>query len=499
MSVFFDEVLVQTFTVTAPVAIPGAYVVQVSAAAGPHSLRVSFDNFVEEPTTNTVNTLVLRTVELSSEATSYSPSRALIQSCDPSTAPDADACYAQIIGQFARRAWRRAITAEETTRLLGLWQALSAAEGKDTALTLTLRTLLISPQFLYRASVPDSSSTGRTVPLEAFSLASRLSYFLWSSMPDDALLSAAEQGSLRDEASLIETVRRMLLDPKASALLEGFAAQWLYARKLLAARPIPESYPAFDEPLRQAMIQEAQLFFGDFLTNGLPLSKLLTPDFGYLNDRLATHYGLPAPGSEAVVRVPLSPGSRGGILMQGAWLTAQSEPDRTSPVLRGRWLTEQILCVDVPPPPPDISPSMEAPPNATIRQRLEAHRAAPLCAACHNTLDPPGLGLEEFDGIGQERDTENGAPIDTSGGVPGGNAFVGGRELAQAVSADPRFYSCLTRKLMTYSLGRRLVEHDESFVADVSAPLLSEQSSLNQVLERIVLSPPFRLRTTSIE
>jgi hypothetical protein len=243
------------------------------------------------------------------------------------------------------------------------------------------------------------------------------------------------------------------------------------------------------------MAEEAKAFFGDFLTNQRPLSGLLTPDFGFVNDRLARHYGYPEPGSNTLVKVTLPASARGGILMQGAWLTAQSEPDRTSPVLRGRWLTEQIICVDVPPPPPDITPAMEAPPNATIRERLEAHRASPRCAACHNVLDPPGLGLEQFDGIGQERTMENGLPIDTSGAVPDGAPFVGGRELAQQLTADPRFYACLTDKLMTYGLGRRLVDTDHHFVDEVAATLATDQSTLTTLIERIVLSPAFRMRS----
>jgi hypothetical protein len=440
MSFHFDDAQLETFTVTSSVASPTAHTIQLDAPAGMHTFRVTFDNFMEDAPNNAVNTLVLRTVEIASEAVALPASRALIATCEPATAPDADACYAQIINTFARRAWRRSISAEESARLIGLWQGLSVAEGKESALLLAIRALLISPQFLYRGSFSDPPLAGATLtPLTDFTLASRLSYFLWSSMPDDALLSAAEQDQLREDTVLAQTVARMLADSKArGGLLEGFATQWLAARKLAGAKPNPVAYPGFDEGLRAAMAEEAKLFFGDFLTNQRPLSALLVPDFGFANDRLAQHYGYAAPGSDQLVKVPLSPGDRGGILMQGAWLTAQSEPDRTSPVLRGRWLTEQILCVDVPPPPADITPAMEAPPDATIRERLEAHRASPRCAGCHDVLDPPGLGLEQFDGIGQERTMENGLPIDTSGGIPEGAAFVGGRELARQLVADPR-------------------------------------------------------------
>jgi hypothetical protein len=497
MSFHFDGAPLTTFTVTSSVASPTAHTFQVDAAAGMHTFRVNFDNFMEDAPANAVNTLVLRDIEITSEATALPASRALIATCEPATAPDPDACYKQILDQFARRAWRRSITPEESTRLNTLFQAFGAAEGKETGLLLAIRTLLISPQFLYRASFADAPAAGATlVPLTDFTLASRLSYFLWSSMPDEPLLSAAEQNQLRDDTVLAQTVGRMLADSKASGLLEGFATQWLAARKLAGAKPNPTAYPGFDEGLRAAMVEEVKLFFGDFLTNQRPLSVLLTPDFGFVNDRLAQHYGYPAPGSDKLVKVNLAPGSRGGILMQGAWLTAQSEPDRTSPVLRGRFITEALICVDVPPPPPDITPAMEAPPNATIRERLEAHRASPRCAACHNILDPPGLGLEQFDGIGQERTTENDLPINTSGAVPPDNtAFVGGRELAQLLTADPRFYRCLTDKLMTYGLGRRLVDGDHHFVDEIATPLSTDQSSLAKLVERIVLSPAFRTRS----
>lgn len=504
MSLRMDGVVLQSFTVNASVAAPETYSVEADLSAGNHTLVVTFDNFQEIPTSDAVNTLVLQTIDIESQAADFPPSRALIQTCDPLAAADEDACYAEMLSQFARRAWRRDLTPEESSRLVDLWQRLSTEEGKENALSLAVRALLLTPQFLYRVSVPAPNAQAAPaeedlVPLDDYSVASRISYFLWSSMPDDALLDAADARLLQDEATLSETVRRMLADPKASGLSEGFAAQWMFARKLQSAAPNPEVFPDFDEALREAMTGETKLFFADFIQNQQPLSALVTPDFNYLNDRLARHYGQPEPGSASLVRVTVAPGSRAGLVQQGAWLTAQSQPDRTSPVLRGRFLVEQLLCIDVPPPPPDVTPAMEAPPNATMRERLEAHRASPQCAGCHDILDPPGLGLEEFDAIGRKRDTENGEPIDTSGALPpDGVVFAGGAELAELVKADPRFYSCLTHKLMSYALGRGVVVEDAPFANDIVQTLDPALTTLDQLIERVVMSPVFRMRSVAV-
>jgi hypothetical protein len=394
------------------------------------------------------------------------------------------------------------LTDEEKNRLVGLWQQLSVAEGQESALVLTVRAVLLSPHFIYRTAKPLAGAQAPVqegvesppVALDDFSLASRLSYLVWASMPDDALLDAAEQGRLRDDAQLTAELTRMLADPKAAGLHEGFAAQWLSARKLQNAKPNPSVYPEFDEQLRTAMQEEVGLFFGNFVTNQQPLGNLLTPDFAYVNDRLAKHYNYPLPGSTELVRVSLAPGARGGLVTQGAWLTAQSEPNRTSPVLRGRWVAEQLICLEIPPPPPSV-PAFKEATGTTVREQLAQHRANPACASCHNLLDPPGLGLEEFDGIGKQRDTENGLPIVTSGSLPGGPDFTGGAQLAAALKQDPRFYECMTKKLMTYAMGRLLVESDTELVSEVVGAVDGSTTTLDQLLQRIVLSPSFRMMT----
>lgn len=499
MGVQIDGLPKQTFTVSSPVSSPKDFTFEATLPAGSHELLVTFDNFHHRPPKDEVNSLILQDLDIRSATTAPPAARALIQTCDPLTAPDPKACYAEIVSTFARRAWRRALTVDETTRLVGLWEKLTQTEGEEAALELTLRAVLISPHFLYRTSKPLATVqpvAAEPVPLDDFSLASRLSYFVWASMPDDELLGAAAQGMLREQGSLSAQLQRMLADPKAAGLVDGFAAQWLNSRKLKNARPDARVFPGFDEPLRTAMQRETELFFGDFVTNGLPLTDLLTPDFGYLDDRLAKHYGMAAPGSTELVRVPRAAGDRGGLVMLGAWLTTQSGTDRTSPVLRGRWVTEQLMCLHVPPPPPVIEPAKEAPPDATIRERLAAHRADPQCAGCHNVLDPPGLGLEEFDAVGRIRDEEDGAPIDSSGGVPGGPDFVGGAALAEALKKDPRFYACVTDKIAAYALGRRLVKTDEPLLSEIVAAVDPTQTTLNQLVEQLVLSPAFRMVST---
>jgi len=292
-------------------------------------------------------------------------------------------------------------------------------------------------------------------------------------------------------------VARMLADPKASALRDGFAAQWLGLRQLATAAPSPDSYPEFDEPLRAALTEEAGLFFQDFLGNGLPLARLADADFGFVNDRLAAHYGLPLPGSDSPVRVELAGSGRRGLITQGAWLTAYSEANRTSPVRRGRFLLEQVLCSPVPPPPPNIPAFGEKASGATIRETLALHRAQAACAVCHDRLDPMGLGLEQFDGIGRLRDTENGQPIDSSGGLVDGPSFAGGAELAALVAADARFPACLTERLLTYALGHNDYAHvtdRNTWVAPIASHVTATRASLAGLIEAIALSPAFRTR-----
>jgi hypothetical protein len=507
LDVQIDAEAAHTFTVDALPSAPKNYAFQADLAAGSHAVKVKSDNFVNLPGDNITNQLVVSYVDAQSEALAVPKTRANVYVCEPAQEADADACYERMITAFAARAFRRPLATNESEQLLALWQRLRQNEGDDEAVALVVRALLVSPNFLYRPSftlldgaVPDAQALA---PLDDYTLGSRLSYFLWSSMPDQALFDDAKAGKLRSDDGLSAAVERMLADSKASALREGFAAEWLNARPLFRVAKDTVKYPDFDEPLRLAMVDEVKQFFGAFLESELPLWRLLDPGFAFVNDRLARHYGLPLPGTDQLTRVTLAPGARGGILWQGAWLTASSEANRTSPVKRGRFLLERILCRDVPPPPPDVPAFKDPEGDVTMRERLAEHRKSPACAGCHNLLDPVGLGLEELDGIGRLRATEGGAPIDTSGGVPGSAdsasgdvPYAGAAELTAKLKDDPRFARCLTQKLYGYALGRSVSYADTPYWEAVAAQQ-SSQTSLPQVLRSIVLSPAFRRQTAA--
>lgn len=498
-----DSAPAQSFVVEAPPSAPAVFTVSADLAAGEHSIELFSSNYINLPADNVTNEVVVSYVDVQSEARVVPATRALVYTCDPVTSGDAAACYERIVTGFAERAFRRPLTDAERQGIVALWRQLRVEEGDDAAVALVVRATLVSPSFLYRpsfslAEAPDSAGL---VPLDDYTLASRLSYFLWSSMPDAALFDAAKSGSLRTDDGLRQAVQRMLADDKARALSRNFAAQWLDARALEHSVKDQAAYPSFDESLRAAMLAEVQQFFGAFLSSELPVQRMLDPGFAFLNDRLAEHYGLPKTGSAELVRVTLPPGARGGILFQGAWLTASSETDRTSPIKRGRFLLERILCRSVPAPPPGIPPFKAPEGNLTVRARLAEHRANPSCAACHDLLDPLGLGLEELDGIGALRQSEAGAPIDTSGALPGDadsgtpdQPFVGAQQLVELLEDDPRFARCLTQKLYSYALGRNADAGDERFFEALAAQQ-DASTNLPRLLSNLVQTAAFRRQT----
>ncbi|WP_165603675.1 DUF1592 domain-containing protein [Planctopirus hydrillae] len=403
---------------------------------------------------------------------------------------------------FVKRAYRRPIHKEDLEPLLALFdQASQRGDPFPQAMRLPLMAILISPHFLFLAE-PEPSQEG-VHALPPYPLASRLSYFLWSSLPDDELLQLAESGQLLQDDVLKAQVRRMLADPRVRGLGENFGMQWLGLSQFgETTRPDAKLFPEFDRDLLEAMRQESIETLTEVFRKNRSLRDLLVADYVFVNDRLAEHYGLPKPGSNTMVQVSLTDDQkyRGGLVTQGAVMVHTSYPFRTSPVLRGRWVLEEVLGSKVPPPPPGVPPLPEHDPNApplSLRERLEKHRQDPACAACHNRMDPLGFGLENFDVLGRFRTTEAGLAIDASGKLPSGENFSGPAEMKQILlKRKGEFLRNLTKKMLGYALGRGLNKFDQCVIKETLEALKSHDDKSGVLVEQIVLSYPFRHRYT---
>jgi hypothetical protein len=321
-------------------------------------------------------------------------------------------------------------------------------------------------------------------------------------MPDSSLLASAESGALGSETTLKEQATRLLADGRARSIIDNFAGQWLHLRAVDALEPDPKAFPGVDAPLLNAMKSETELLFKEIAFQGTPIVQLLTANYTYLNDRLATHYGLPAVGSTELKRVELNGDvQRGGFLTQAGFLTLTSHVDRTSPVLRGKWVLDELLCATVPPPPANVDlagVAMAKEQGLTQRQALEVHRKDPTCNSCHKLMDPIGLGLENFDAIGRYREMDAGNPIDANGQLPSGETFLGAKELAARIVAKPEFARCVARKLYSYALGRPPVETaghmDAPLLDSLAQGLTTNNFSFAQLVDKIVTSPTFTSR-----
>jgi hypothetical protein len=412
-----------------------------------------------------------------------------------------------IVERFATRAYRRPVSPGETARLMSFVElALSNGDSFERGIQLAVQAVLISPHFLFRVELDSRPrATGQAArpgdgaeSIGEFELASRLSYFLWSTMPDEELFRRAAEGRLHTPEILASQVRRMLLDPKARALVENFAGQWLQIRNLKIVNPDRDRFPGFDEPLREAMLRETELFFDEVMRADRSILDFLDADFTYVNERLARHYGLSGITGEGFRRVRLNGQGRGGLLTQASVLTVTSNPNRTSPVKRGRWVLEQILGTPPPPPPPEVAPLKEdraADTGRTLRQRMEQHRAQSSCAVCHNRLDPLGFGLENYDGVGAWREKEGSQPVDASGTLPSGETFRGPGELKARLKARPReFARCLAEKMLTYALGRGLEEYDRCAVDRIIKDIESHEYRFSALVVGVVMSDPFLKR-----
>lgn len=431
---------------------------------------------------------------------SETESRERIFVCRASTAAQEEPCARKILTNIARRAYRRPVKDADIAPLMKLY-----AEGRksgarfESGIEMGLRAILVSPQFLFRVESNAKAAPGASATVSELELASRLSFFLWSSIPDEALLQAAEQGKLR--ATLSQQVRRMLADPKAKALVENFAGQWLHLRNIAGWRPDPEKYAAFDDRLRTAMQRETEMFFEYIVKEDRSVLDFLAADYTFLNDRLAKHYGIDGVRGSYFRQVALQSPERGGILAQGSVLTVTSYPTRTSPVLRGKWILENVLGAPPPPPPPDV-PDLADSANkspANLREALQKHREKAACASCHSRLDPLGFALENYDAIGKFRVSEGGVAIDASGSLPEGTTVNGPGDLKK-ILMDRRdaFVECLAEKMLTYALGRGLEHYDLPAVRKIRRETAAGGYKFSALAMAIANSVPFQLRRTPL-
>ncbi len=425
-------------------------------------------------------------------------------------APSADVAVrqaaAQVMEDLLFRAFRRPATGEEIQRYAGLVDQVVTEyeESWEYGLFVAVQAVLVSPEFLFRLETePASGDREEDQVLNDYEVASRLSYFLWSTMPDEELFDLAKAGQLRRAEVLSAQVERMLKDPRASALGDNFAAQWLNLRNLSLVEPNPELFPDFSDELRADMAEETLKFFNSLVAEDRPISDFLNADYTYINQRLAKHYGIPEVSGEEFVRVSLAGTRRAGVLTHASILTLTSNPGRTSPVKRGKWILENILAQAPPPAPagvPALEESAEDVSDLTLREQLERHRADPGCAVCHITMDALGMGFENFDAIGQWRDEEAGKPVDASGDLPDGGHFSGAIELISLLEQQQdEFVKAFTEKLMTYALGRGLEYYDRCAVDRIVETARPQQHSFSALAKAIVLSDSFLKRSATRE
>ena len=430
-----------------------------------------------------------------------SPSRRKLLACVPATAAEEEPCARTVISALARRAWRRPVTDADLRIPLGLYGDGAARGGFEAGIELAVRGILVSPRFLFRfEDQPASVEPGTPYPISNLELASRLSFFLWSSIPDDELLDLASAELLHDTDVLRRQVNRMLADPRSQALVDNFAGQWLHIRNVAGLQPSPELLFHFDDNLRQAFEQETKLFFESIVRENRSVLDLLDADYTFLNERLARHYGIPGVYGERFRRVSLPADSvRRGLLGQGSILTGTSRSNRTSPVIRGKWILENLLGTPPPPPPPDVPDLVEErDPRKVLpmREQMAAHRANPVCAACHAQMDQLGFALENFDAIGEWRDIyASGLPIDASAEFPDGATFDGPNELrALLLSQADDFLTTATDRLLTYALGRGLEATDMPTVRQIMRDAADENYRFAALVQGVVESTPFRMR-----
>ncbi len=527
MEVLLDGARVGTFEVAPPKdgrdfeTVDAHLAVRFPVKAGPHRLGVTF---VKQPKTlletrrqpydahfnmhrHPRRTPAVYQVSIQgpyeAEGPGDTPSRRRIFFTRPEGPSDEEACAERIVGRLMRRAYRRPVTPADRVKPMEFYRESSANGGFEAGIEAALSAILVSPSFLFRIERdPAGVEPGTVYRLDDWTLASRLAFFLWSSLPDDELLDAAERGELTRPGVLESQARRMLADPRARNLAVNFAAQWLHLRNLDSFTPDQRLFPDFDDNLRQALRRETELHVLEVLEEDRGVLDLLRADHTWLNERLARHYGIPHVVGSRFRKVSLEDGRmRGGLLRQGGVLSVTSYATRTSPVLRGNWVLGILLGAAPPPPPADVPALQENTVSQSLpmRERLAAHRANSACAGCHNLMDPVGFSLENFDATGRWREAEDGVPIDPSGGLPDGSRFSGVAGLEDGLLKRPElFVGALTEKLLTFALGRGVEPGDAPAIRKILRDAEPERYRLSSLVVGIVRSAPFNLRRTTL-
>jgi hypothetical protein len=435
------------------------------------------------------------------------PSRRRVFICRPSGPDSERPCARTIISKLGRRAFRGEMTDSDLQRLISFYDRGRKERDFERGIQLALQRLLASPIFIWRVERdPPGIPTGTPYRLSGTELASRLSFFLWSSIPDDELLDAAGQGRLDNRAALERQVRRMLADPKSQRLVTNFAGQWLYLRNLKNQIPNSVDFPDFDDNLRQAFVRETELFVGSIFNEDRSVLDLMTADYTFVNERLAKHYGYPNIYGSHFRRVTHPDERRRGLLGQGSVLMVSSHADRTSPVVRGKWILDNLLGAPPPAPPADVPPLKDEDKTgsqrvSSMREKMQAHRANPVCAGCHQIMDPIGLALENFDAVGawRERDgvslSSAGTPIDAAGQLMDGTKVDGIASLRRALLRDPQvFVGALTEKLLTYAVGRGVAYYDMPAVRAIVSNARKTNYTFSSIILGIAESMPFQMR-----
>jgi len=492
--------------------------IRIPVKAGPHTLGVTFPkkpsllleterqpylahfNMYRHPRINPALYSIVVVGPYNATGAGDTPSRRRLFVCRPARPSEEETCGKQILSNFARRAYRRPVTDADLQIPLKLYREAQGA-GFEAGIERGLRALLISPEFLFRVEQdPPNIARNTAYRLMDLELASRLSFFLWSSVPDDELLNLAIGGRLKDPAVLEKQVSRMLSNARAEALVNNFADQWLYLRNLQSIIPDARAFPDFDDNLRQAMRRETELFFESIMRENRSVLDLLSANYTFVNERLAKHYGIPNVYDSYFRRVTFDRNSvRGGLLGQASILTVTSYADRTSPVIRGKWVLTNILGSPPPPPPGNVPPlkndGAATGKALTMRERMAAHRVNQPCASCHRLMDPVGFALENYDAVGRWRTADQDTPIDASGNLPDGSQFVGVAGLRQALLSRPElFVTTLTEKLLTYSLGRGLESYDGAAVRKIVRNARNDDYRFSALILEIVNSTPFQMR-----